>query len=233
MNELIWQAQSGNQKAMSEIIDDNIGLVWNIVKRFNNRGYEMEDLFQIGCIGFVKAIQRFNTDFETQLSTYAVPMIIGEIKRFLRDNGPIKVSRSLKELAIKIKTLQEEETKKGNDELTIFQLEEKLEVSKEEIIIALEATAHIESLDRQLAEDSETTVGEKIVCEDEEYNNMLNKITVEKMLMTLNEKEKRVILYRYYKDKTQMEISRLLGISQVQVSRIEKKALEKMKTCCL
>lgn len=233
MNELIWQAQSGNQKAMSEIIDDNIGLVWNIVKRFNNRGYEIEDLFQIGCIGFVKAIQRFNTDFETQLSTYAVPMIIGEIKRFLRDNGPIKVSRSLKELAIKIKTLQEEETKKGNDELTIFQLEEKLEVSKEEIIIALEATAHIESLDRQLAEDSETTVGEKIVCEDEEYNNMLNKITVEKMLMTLNEKEKRVILYRYYKDKTQMEISRLLGISQVQVSRIEKKALEKMKTCCL
>ncbi|MBQ9267258.1 MAG: SigB/SigF/SigG family RNA polymerase sigma factor [Clostridia bacterium] len=229
MNELIWQAQSGNKEAMSRLIDENIGLVWNIVKRFNNRGYELEDLFQIGCMGFVKAIQRFNTEYETQLSTYAVPMIIGEIKRFLRDNGPIKVSRSLKELAMKVRQLQEENTAKLGDELSIHELANKLGVSKEEVVAALDATSYIESLDRQAYEDDETTIGERIVCEDKEYHNLLDKITIESMISRLTDKEKRVIIYRYYKEKTQTEISHLLGISQVQVSRIEKRALEKMR----
>lgn len=228
MKELIWQAQRGDKEAMSTIIDENIGLVWNIVKRFQGRGYELEDLFQIGCIGFVKAIQRFNTEYETQLSTYAVPMIIGEIKRFLRDNGPIKVSRSLKELAMKVRQLQEEEEIRG-EELTVVQLAEKLNVPKEEIIVALDATSYVESLDKKLYDEDDTTMGEKIVCETQEYHHLLDRLTIEKMFQQLNEKEKRVILYRYYKEKTQNEISHILGISQVQVSRIEKKALEKMR----
>lgn len=229
MNELIWQAQSGDKRAMSEIIDDNIGLVWNIVRRFNNRGYELEDLFQIGCIGFVKAVQRFNTDYETKLSTYAVPMIIGEIKRFIRDNGPVKVSRSLKELACKVRQLQDDEEKNGREELSIEELSNKLNVSKEDIVIALDSTSYVESLDRKIYDDDETTIGERVIYEDNEYKDLLNKITIEKMLEMLNEKEKRVILYRYFKEKTQTEISNILGISQVQVSRIEKKALEKMR----
>ena len=229
MNELIWQAQSGDKRAMSEIIDDNIGLVWNIVRRFNNRGYELEDLFQIGCIGFVKAVQRFNTDYETKLSTYAVPMIIGEIKRFIRDNGPVKVSRSLKELACKVRQLQDDEEKSGREELSIEELSNKLNVSKEDIVIALDSTSYVESLDRKIYDDDETTIGERVVYEDNEYKDLLNKITIEKMLEILNEKETRDILYRYFKEKTQTEISNILGISQVQVSRIEKKALEKMR----
>lgn len=230
MNELIWQAQNGNKDAMSKIINENTSLVWNIVRRFNNRGYELEDLFQIGCIGFVKAVQRFNADYETQLSTYAVTMIIGEIKRFLRDNGPIKVSRSLKELAMKVRQLQEESTFKYGKELSINELANKLETSKEEIVAALDATSYIESLDKQLYDNDETTIGEKIVSDDKEYNMLLDRITIENLLNKLNDNEKRIIIFRYYKEKTQTEISQLLGISQVQVSRIEKRALEKMRS---
>ena len=229
MNELIWQAQTGNKEAMSKIIDDNIGLVWNIVRRFSNRGYELDDLFQIGCIGFVKAIRRFNTDYETQLSTYAVPMIIGEIKRFLRDNGPIKVSRSLKELANKINQLQEENIKKYGNELSIKELEKELNISKEEIVEALDATSYIESLDRNAYDDNEMTIGERLVSDKNDYTKLLDKITVEGMINKLNDREKRIVIYRYFKDKTQNEIACLMGISQVQVSRIEKRALEKMR----
>ncbi len=229
MNDLIWRAQNGDRQAMSEIINNNLGLVWNVVRRFNNRGYELEDLFQIGCIGFVKAIQRFDMKYETQLSTYAIPMIIGEIKRFIRDNGPIKVSRSLKELAIKIKQLQEKEEAEGREELQVGEIAQKLNVSTEDIVLALDSNLYIESLDRKIYDDDETTVGERIVYEKNDYQRLLDKITVEKMLQTLDEKERRVILYRYFKEKTQTEISNILGVSQVQVSRIEKKALEKMK----
>jgi RNA polymerase sporulation-specific sigma factor len=214
---------------MSKIIDDNIGLVWNIVKRFSNRGYDIEDLFQIGCLGFLKAIYRFNTDYEVQLSTYAVPMIIGEIKRFLRDDGMIKVSRSIKELFIKIRAIQEEEIKKGKEEIGINDLANKLNVSKEEIVVAIESSSYIESLDKNIYPDDDTSFIDKIAKESNEYNNVLNKITISKMLQKLDEKEKKVILFRYFKEKTQTEISKILGMTQVQVSRLEKRALEKMR----
>ncbi len=230
MNELIWQAQNGNKEAMSKLIDDNIGLVWSIVRRFGNRGYELEDLFQIGCIGFVKAIQRFNTDYETQLSTYAVPMIIGEIKRFLRDNGPIKVSRSLKEIAMKVRQLQEETFEKQGKELSINEIASMLKISNEEIIASLDATSYIESLDKRMYDDDDLTIGERVACDKNDFNNLLDKLTIEKMISDLSDNEKRIIIYRYYKDKTQNEISKILGISQVQVSRTEKRALEKMRT---
>lgn len=230
MNELIWQAQKGNKEAMSTIIDDNTGLVWNIVRRFSNRGYELEDLFQIGCMGFIKAIQRFNTDYDTQLSTYAVPMIIGEIKRFLRDNGPIKVSRSLKELASRVRQLQDEYSNKYGEEISINDIAKKLNVTKEDVVASLDSTSYIDSLDRQLFDEEDVTLGEKIVCDDNDYNNLINKITIERMLNNLNNNEKKVIIFRYFKDKTQNEVSNLLGISQVQVSRIEKRAIEKMRS---
>jgi RNA polymerase sporulation-specific sigma factor len=214
---------------MSKIIDDNIGLVWNIVKRFSNRGHDIEDLFQIGCLGFLKAIYRFNTDYEVQLSTYAVPMIIGEIKRFLRDDGMIKVSRSIKELVLKIRNIQEEEIRNGKEEIGICELAEKLDVSKEDIVVALESMSYIESLDKKISDDDDTAFIDKISIENNEYNNIINKITVSKVLERLDEREKKVILFRYFKEKTQTEISKILGMTQVQVSRLEKRALEKMR----
>ncbi|MBR4110093.1 MAG: SigB/SigF/SigG family RNA polymerase sigma factor [Clostridia bacterium] len=230
MNKLIWQAQNGSKEAMSTLIQSNVGLVWNVVKRFNNRGYEKEDLFQIGCIGLVKAIRRFDSEFETQLSTYAVPMIIGEIRRFIRDDGPIKVSRSLKELAYKIELLQSENVKNGKEQLSIQELSELLEVSKEEIVLSLESQEYIESLDRQIYDDDETTVADKILANKNEYDNVVDKLTIKNMMNVLDENEKKIIIYRYFKEKTQTEISKIIGVSQVQISRIEKRALDKMKT---
>lgn len=230
MNKLIWQAQNGSKEAMSTLIQSNVGLVWNVVKRFCNRGYEKEDLFQVGCIGLVKAIRRFNDEFETQLSTYAVPMIIGEIRRFIRDDGPIKVSRSLKELAYKIELLQNENVKNGKEQFSIQELSEVLEVSKEEIVLSLESQEYIESLDRKIYDDDETTVADKILANKNEYDNVVDKLTIKNMMNVLDENEKKIIIYRYFKEKTQTEISKIIGVSQVQISRIEKRALDKMKT---
>ena len=138
------------------------GLIWSIVKRFGNRNYELEDLFQIGCIGFIKAVKRFDSNFETQLSTYAVPMVIGEIKRFLRDNGPIKVSRSLKEIAMKVRDIQEKYMREKGEELSLEEISKVLEIDKEDIILALDATSYIDSLDKKIGEDDDYTVGDKI-----------------------------------------------------------------------
>ena len=229
MNELIWQAQTGSKEAMSILIQSNVGLVWNVVKRFNNRGYEKEDLFQVGCIGLVKAIRRFDDEYETQLSTYAVPMIIGEIKRFIRDDGPIKVSRSLKELAYRIELLQSENIKKGKETLSIQELSTLLNVSKEEIVLSLESQEYIESLDKKVYDDDETTVADRILVDKNDYDNVIDKLAIKNMMNILNEDEKKIIIYRYFKDKTQTEISKIIGMSQVQVSRIEKRALNKMK----
>lgn len=227
MTDLILRAKEGDEKAMDEIINENVGLVWNVVKRFANRGYELEDLFQIGCIGFVKAIRKFDLSFETQLSTYAVSMIIGEIRRFLRDDGMIKVSRSLKETAGKIKEIKLQER---NENLTIEYIAEKLELDKEDVLMALDATSLIESLDKPIGDEMDgKTIGECIKDKVNEYDKLLDKITVTSLLKDLNERERKVIVYRYYKDMTQENVAKMLGTSQVQISRIEKKALLKMR----
>lgn len=232
MNELIWQAQNGSKDAMSTLIQENVGLVWNIVKRFTNRGYETEDLFQIGCIGLVKAIRRFNDEYETQLSTYAVPMIIGEIKRFIRDDGPIKVSRSLKELAYKIEMLQSDNIKNGKEQYTIQELSEILKITKEEIVLSLESQEGVDSLDRKIYADDETTMADKILSSRDEYVELIEKLSIKSMMKVLDENEKKIIIYRYFKEKTQTEVSKIIGVSQVQISRIEKRALLKMKNAC-
>ncbi len=227
MNELILRAQNDDKDALNVLIKENVGLVWNVVRRFSNRGYELEDLFQIGCIGFVKAIRKFNFDFGTELSTYAVSMIIGEIRRFLRDDGMIKVSRSLKEIATKVREIQRVEMDK---DFTIEELSKRLNIDQDEIIMALDATMSVESLDRNINDDSDSrTVGEMIAEKHDEYDKMMDKLTINSMLENLDERERDVIIYRYYKDMTQASVAKIYGTSQVQVSRIEKKALSKMR----
>ena len=229
-SELIERAQSGNNSAMEKLIENNQRLIWNIVRRFYDRGYDIEDLFQIGAIGFIKAIKNFKTDYNTQLSTYAVPMIMGEIKRFLRDDGIVKVSRQTKELLYKINMIKRENENLGRD-TTIEQLADELKVSKEEIIATLDFELKIDSLDRPYSNEDDTTLKERLVVSKNDYNEVIDKIQIEKGFEVLNSKEKKVVYYRFYKDKKQSEIANLLGVTQVQISRIEKKAIEKMRDC--
>lgn len=227
MTNLILRAKEGDSKAMDEIINENVGLVWSVVKRFSNRGYELEDLFQIGCIGFVKAVKKFDTSFDTQLSTYAVSMIIGEIRRFLRDDGMIKISRSLKEIAAKVKEIK---SQTQFENLTIDEIAKMLNLDKDEVLMSLDATSLIDSLDKKIGDDIDSiTVGERIKDNANDYDVLLNKMTVNSLLDGLNENEKNVIICRYYKDMTQESIAKLYKTSQVQISRIEKRALLKMR----
>lgn len=231
--ESIMEAQNGNEEEMTKLIQENNGLIWSIVKRFTGRGYEIEDIYQIGCIGFIKAIKRFNSEFEVKLSTYAVPYILGEIKRFLRDDGPIKLSRSIKELNLKIKELQKEHLNKTGKEITLQELAKELKVSKEEIAMAIDSGTPIDSLESASYRDNKTdktiSLIDKISTNTDEALLISNKITIQQLIKDLEDREKEVIILRYYKEKTQMQVAKILGITQVQVSRIEKKVLNSMK----
>lgn len=223
-------AQENNEEAMEYLVKNNSGLVWNIVKRFSGRGYELEDLYQIGSIGLIKAIKRFDIDLEVQLSTYAVPYIMGEIKRFIRDDGIIKVSRQTKELAVKIKQIQNEYMNKYSEEISIMQISKILKVPKEEIAAAIESCNSVNSIySVEGADSDDRMIIEKIADNKNEYNNLVDKITLSEIINKLDEKEKKVILLRFYKEQTQSQVGKILGITQVQVSRIEKRVLEKMK----
>ena len=231
--ESIMEAQNGNEEEMTKLIQENNGLIWSIVKRFTGRGYEIEDIYQIGCIGFIKAIKRFNSEFEVKLSTYAVPYILGEIKRFLRDDGPIKLSRSIKELNVKIKELQKEHLNKTGKEITLQELAKELKVSKEEITMAIDSGIPIDSLESASYRDNKTdktiSLIDKISTNTDEALLISNKITIQQLIKDLEDREKEVIILRYYKEKTQMQVAKILGITQLQVSRIEKKVLNSMK----
>ena len=228
----IVKAQNGDKDELAKLVEENQGLIWNIAKRFIGRGYDKEDIYQIGNMGLIKAIRKFDTEFEVQLSTYAVPYIMGEIKRFLRDDGPIKVSRSLKELYIKIIELQKEYEKKG-EEISLLELSKILKVPKEEIVLAMESAKKTESLDESFYKDSKNdtkiSVIERVSTNIDEANMVVDKIAINRIIDNLSEREKQIILLRFYKDKTQVQVSRILGISQVQVSRLEKKILKNMK----
>lgn len=228
----IKKAQNGDKDAMAKLVEDNQGLVWNIARRFFGRGYDKEDIYQIGCMGFIKSIRRFNADFEVQLSTYAVPYILGEIKKFLRDDGPVKVSRSLKELNVKINELQKEYANIGK-ELNLIDISKILRVPKEDIILAIESSQTTESIENAKYSNSKSNKDLSLIdtlsTNKDEANLITNQITVRKMIEELGDREKKIILLRFYKDKTQSEVAKVLGISQVQVSRIEKKILERMK----
>ena len=227
----IIAAKSGNQEIMTRLIEQNNGLIWSIVKRFKDRGYELEDLYQIATIGFIKSIKRFDTSFEVKLSTYAVPYILGEIKRFMRDDGSIKVSRSIKELAVKIKELQSNYIKEKGIEISIGEIARKLDISKEEVAFALDSQNPVISIYDQSNSNDEKglSIIEKITDKKDEEELIVNKITVNNLINSLNDREKQIILLRYYKNNTQSQVAKILGISQVQVSRIEKKILESMR----
>lgn len=199
-----------------------------------NRGYEVEDLYQIGCIGFIKSIKRFDTNFEVKLSTYSVPYILGEIKRFIRDDGPIKVSRSIKELNVKIQELKKHYLITKGREITIEEIEKELKVDKDDIIIAMESNNSIESIEgtsnQSDKEGKKLSILDKISTGKNEEEIITNKIVIKQLLKELEERDREIILLRFFKEKTQTEVARILGISQVQVSRIERKVLDKMKT---
>ena len=230
---IIENAQSGSKDDMTRLIEENNGLIWSIVRRFNGRGYDIEDLYQIGCIGFIKAIQRFDTSFEVRLSTYAVPYILGEIKRYIRDDGPIKVSRSIKELNIKIIELQKEYLNKYGKEITLEQLAKELKTSKEDIAMALDSARPVNSIEDSQYRDNKTdktiSLIDQLSSGKDEENEITNRIAIKKLISELKDNEKEVILLRYYKGKTQMQVAKILGITQVQVSRIERKVLDNMK----
>ena len=230
----ILKAQSGNKEIMTKLVTENSNLIWSIVTRFKDRGYEIEDLYQIGCMGFIKSIKRFDANFNVKLSTYAVPYMIGEIKRFIRDDGPIKVSRSIKELNVKINELKRHYLLNTGKEITIEQICKELKVQKEDVIIAMESTNAVESMDAaanaENKDGKQMTVFEKISTGKNEEELITNKMVINQLISELKDREKEIILLRFFKEKTQTEVAKILGISQVQVSRIERKILNEMKT---
>ena len=230
---IIEKAQNGSKDDMTKLIEDNNGLIWSIVRRFNGRGYDIEDLYQIGSIGLIKAIQRFDTSFEVRLSTYAVPYILGEIKRFIRDDGPIKVSRSIKELNVKILEVQKQYFNKYGREITLEEISKELKISKEEVTMALDSTIPVDSIESAKYTDSKTdktvSILEQISTGKDEQTEITNRLAIKNLINDLNDREKEIIMLRYYKQKTQMQVSKILGITQVQVSRIERKVLDNMR----
>ena len=229
--ELIKLAKSGNDEAMNKLVEVNTPLVSSICKKFMNRGYEYEDIFQIGSMGLVKAINNFDSSFNVKFSTYAVPMIIGEIKRFLRDDGMIKVSRNTKILAKKLHYDKETLVKELNREPTIDELAAFSNVDKEDIVFALESVNNMQYLYDTIHQDEGTPVLliDKLSESPDEDNNMIDKIALKEAINSLDIKSKEIIMLRYFKDKTQIQVAKMLGISQVQVSRIEKKVLVLMR----
>ena len=226
--ELILISQAGDREAGECLIQENTGLIWSIARRFLGRGAEAEDLYQLGCLGFLKAVEGFDMSFGTQFSTYAVPKIAGEIRRFLRDDGTIKVSRSLKEQAVQIKTARNLLASALGREPSIREIGDHTGLTPEQIALAESATAGTESINRQTGEDGYCL--ESILSDTESEEAMLEKISLRQAIDQLPEREAMVIRLRYYHGLTQERISKVIEVSQVQVSRIEKKALSRLKS---
>ena len=229
--ELLRRAIDSDKEALEILVERNSGLIWSIVRRFLNRGYDKDDLYQIGCIGLIKAIKKFNFDYNTEFSTYAVPVIMGEIKRFLRDDGIVKVSRNIRENAIKINHIREEFSKKNSREITVSELQDILSIDKEDIIIALDSLKTTESLDVRVdTNDSNSDyLIDKICINKNEEEQKIDKIMVRDFISNLDKRDREIILMRYYKGATQSKVASMFGISQVQISRIEKRILENMR----
>lgn len=229
--ELIRRSQAGEKQAKEQLITIHSGLIWNVVRRFTGRGVELEDLYQIGAIGLIRAIDKFDFTYEVKFSTYAVPLISGEIKRFLRDDGMIKVSRNLKENQWKIKKSMEVFAHEYGRDATVEELSQILEMEPEEIVLSMEAVVEIESMEQSLynREGKEISLKERIADEKNQEEELMNKLFLRQLLEALDKRDRELILLRYFDNKTQTEVAKLLGISQVQVSRLEKKILRQMK----
>lgn len=228
---LIARSQAGDKEAREVLIEKNLGLVHHIVKRFLGRGYEAEDLFQIGSIGLMKAIDKFDLSFDVKFSTYAVPMISGEIKRFLRDDGMVKVSRTLKENGWKAKQAAERISHEKGREATLEEIAEETGLSREEIVMAMEANIEVESIYKSVyqSDGNEIYLVDRLPEKKDDNEKLLNHMLLEQLIGELGETERTIIMLRYFQDKTQVEVAKRLGISQVQVSRMEKKILIRMR----
>ncbi|SDI30249.1 RNA polymerase sporulation sigma factor SigF [Natribacillus halophilus] len=225
----IAESQNGSQQARDQLVENNTRLVWSVVQRFLNRGYEGEDLFQIGCIGLMKSIDKFDLNYEVKFSTYAVPMIIGEIQRFIRDDGTVKVSRSLKELNHKIRREKEELTKKNGRMPTVNEIAEALNILPEDVVFANEATRSLSSLNETVYENEGDPITLMDQLSDPDETKWFEQLALRDVVHHLEQRERLIVFLRYYRDQTQSEVAHRLGISQVQVSRLEKKILEKMR----
>lgn len=230
VNELILRSKNGDAEATETLVQGNFPLIKAIVKGYLNKGVEYDDLYQLGCVGFLKAIKNFDSTVGVKFSTYAVPMIAGEIKRFLRDDGMIKVSRSIKSLAIKIKAYNEEIKSQGKDPLHIDEIAKHFNVELEDVVLALDSSQQVLSIQAKIDEDdpNSQSVIDKIAVSDKSED-MLDKFILKNEITKLPEKEKKIILLRYFRGKTQGEVAELLGISQVQVSRMESKIIDLLR----
>ena len=229
--ELIRQAKEGNKKAQEILVEENTGLIWSVVKRFQGRGYDKEDLFQIGSIGLLKCIDNFDLERKVKFSTYAVPLIMGEIKRFLRDDGLVKVSRSLKEASYKIKREKEHYEKLYNREPKLKEIAATLDMDESDILMAMESGQDVCSLHQVIYqnEGDEIHLEDKLEQQSDLIEQTVDNIYIQELLQKLNEQERKLIELRYFQNQTQAVIAGIMGISQVQVSRMEKKILEKLR----
>lgn len=225
---LIQKAHQGDKAAREQLVKENMGLVFSVAKRFAGRGTETEDLFQIGSIGLLKAIDHFDISYEVKFSTYAVPLIAGEIKRFLRDDGMLKVSRSLKETAYRTAQIREKLEKLLGREPTIEELAKEAGISREEIVLAMEAAAEVESLQKPVyqSEGNDIYLEDRIEEQDNANERLLDRMVLHNLLMGLDRKERDLIRMRYFENKTQNEVGKIFDMSQVQISRMEKKILK-------
>jgi len=227
LEELIFHAQAGDLRAKEMLVEENSGLIWAVARRYLGRGTEADDLYQLGCLGFLKAVEGFDLQFGTQFSTYAVPKISGEIRRFLRDDGAVKVSRTLKERAVTIRSTRNRLTTALGREPTIVEISRQTGFSPEEIALAESATAATESIQRENGEEGFSL--EDILTDTESEERMVEKIALRQAIAALPERERTVIQLRYFHGLTQQRAARILNVSQVQISRIEKKAISRLK----
>ncbi len=232
---LIRLVQSGSEEAQKEakeqLVKENMGLIWSVVRKFTNRGYDADDLFQIGAIGLLKCINKFDLNYDVKFSTYAVPMIMGEIKRFLRDDGMIKVARPLKEIAVKAKYMSDNLAKKNGKQPTVSEVASAIDVDVSELVVAMEAGMDVESLYSTIHQGDGTPIYliDKLDQKENESESIVDIIALRQIINRLEPRERQIIMLRYFQDKTQTEIANEIGVSQVQVSRIEKKVLKAIR----
>ena len=232
--DLLLRAKNGDKKAGELLVQENLGLVGSVVKRFENRGYERDDLFQIGAIGLMKAIEKFDFSYEVRFSTYAVPLVTGEIRRFLRDDGMMKVSRSIKESGWRVKRSREKLEQELGRSVTVQELADDTGLSTEEVAMAIDASEEVASIYQTIyqSDGSELYLVDKVADETPEEEQLLAKVTVQQLLQALAPEEQQLIRLRYFEGKTQSLVAENMGMTQVQVSRSEKKILQKMRLLC-
>lgn len=231
IHNLIKEAQNGNREAFECIVNENIGLVWSVVKKFQGRNIETDDLFQLGSMGLVKAVKKFNFEYDVKFSTYAVPMIMGEIKRFLRDDGIIKVSRGLKETAYRALKAKEVLRLKYDREPTIDEIAEHINIDRETLVMAIDSVRDVDSIDRKIENEKgkEMNVIDTIAAEEDKSGAIVDNILLNTAIEHLDEREKMIVNMRYMEELTQSDVAKKIGVSQVQVSRLEKKILKKLR----